>query len=332
MTYLTQNKNMRLWSIALAMALFGAGACESPVSSGPDESTAGEARPQGTTSPEETPPEAASAQGARKVPRSAPSGSPFQRFPTIFVENRGQADEHIDFYVHNGRPRTGFSKSSVTYVLSRPATAEELADEMLRHPEMGIEFNAVDSHSEGPSRPRGSRQGEETGWSHTFTVRVDFDGANPQVSPQGREKAETVISYFKGQREDWKTAIPTYHELVYTELWAGIDLVYLDRNGYPVETFRLSPGADPSHIRLAYHGAEGVKVDENGRLLVEMGIGTYIKEQPSAFQEIDDERRSIPIAFEVKHMSPGHDIVSYALSAYDDEKPLYISPLKDAPN
>ncbi len=41
-----------------------------------------------------------------------------------------------------------------------------------------------------------------------------------------QEPTQTVISYFKGQPDEWQTGLPTYARLVYPDLWPGIDLVY----------------------------------------------------------------------------------------------------------
>lgn len=324
-------KAIGLFTAQLSIALIGAFGCDSPIIGEPEESVTDEASTAETASTT-SPTTATTTVESPRPPidtQPSPSGSPFQRFPTLFVENRGQASEHIDYYVHTGHPRTGFSKNSVTYVLSRPATAEDLEVEALRQPEVAIHFDRPGHphvHPEGPPQRPPQHPDGETGWSHSWTVRVEFEGANPQARPQGREKAETIISFFKGQREDWKTAIPTFHELAYEELWAGIDLVYVDRQGFPVETFQLAPKADPSHIRIAYLGAKEVIVDENGRLLVDMDIGTFVKERPSAYQKVDGQRVSVAVEFKVEHPEPGRSIVRFVLGTFDDTKPLFIVP------
>ena len=57
-------------------------------------------------------------------------------------------------------------------------------------------------------------------------LRLDFLGANPAVHPEGRIPTEAIVSYLKGDRSQWKTALPTYSEVVYKAFWTGIDLVY----------------------------------------------------------------------------------------------------------
>jgi len=43
---------------------------------------------------------------------------------------------------------------------------------------------------------------------------------------QGKKQIKTVFSYFKGQPENWETGLPTYSDLLYKDLWLGIDLIF----------------------------------------------------------------------------------------------------------
>ena len=78
-----------------------------------------------------------------------------------------------------------------------------------------------------------------------WAVKLDFLGANPDSRPIGKDKTEAVVSYFKGKPEDWKAGLPTYSQIVYTDIWPGIDLVYsgtFDRLKYE---FVVRPGRRP---------------------------------------------------------------------------------------
>ena len=59
-----------------------------------------------------------------------------------------------------------------------------------------------------------------------WIVSMDFVDCRAGVIPRGTALAPTAISYFHGPKESWKTGIRAYAELVYADLWPGIDLVY----------------------------------------------------------------------------------------------------------
>jgi hypothetical protein len=321
------------WGLVLGWAALTVAGCErSPTQAeqGAIEGSEpqGEVVAEGGAAPESAVPSAATAEGESVGSAVAPQGSPFQRFPTLFVENRGQASEHIDYYVHNGRPRTGFSAGSVTYVLSRPASAEELEEATLQHPELGL--GSLDEGMPSP-HPRHEHSGhthhkDETGWSHTWTVRVEFEGADRTVRPRGRDQAETVISFFKGEREDWKTAIPTYHQLAYENLWPEVDLVYVDRRCQPAATFHLKPGADPGKIRLGIHGAKEISVGPEGHLLIDMDMGIFVMERFEAQQEVNGQIRNLDVNFAVRALEAGRHEVSLVVGDYDRSGALVLAP------
>ena len=105
------------------------------------------------------------------------------------------------------------------------------------------------------------------------------------------------MSYFKGKPEEWKTGLPTYAKVIYRDLWPGIDLVYAGAEGRLKYEFIVSPGADPSRIRLAYSGADRVEVNGDGRLEVRTPAGRFEDDIPVAYQGAGEKRRSIPVAY-----------------------------------
>ena len=143
--------------------------------------------------------------------------------------------------------------------------------------------------------------------SERWVVKLDFLDANPGVRPVGVEETGAVISYFKGKPEEWKTGLPAYSKIVYEDLWPGVDLLYhgtFDRMKYE---FIVHPGADPSRIRLAYRGAESVRLTDEGRLAVQTPVGGFEDEVPVAWQEKEGAKVEVTVA--------------YVLEAFAEEKP-----------
>ena len=70
----------------------------------------------------------------------------------------------------------------------------------------------------------------------------------------GENRTPAVVSYFKGQTAQWKTALPTYSQIVYAELWPGIDLMYSGTVNRLKYDFVIQPGARVEQIRLGYTG------------------------------------------------------------------------------
>ena len=216
----------------------------------------------------------------------------FGKMPVHFVPNRGQLDKQVAYHVQGKDKTLYFTAEGITMALAMPA------------PEKATEASA-------PAEGR-------------YVVKLDFVGANRGVKPVGEEKTDTVISYFKGEPGDWEAGLPTYSKIVYRDLWPGIDLVYrgtADRLKYE---FIVHPGADPSMIRLAYRGAEGISVDKAGRLNVSTPAGGFLDDVPVAYQETDGRKKEVELAYDDLEK----DIYAYGfdIGAYDPAQTLVLDP------
>jgi hypothetical protein len=94
---------------------------------------------------------------------------------------------------------------------------------------------------------------------------MKLEGANPSSAIDGTEQLPGIVNYFIGNDPDkWRTKIPTYAKVHYTEAYPGIDLAYYGNQGKLEYDFIVAPGADPSQIKLAFDGSSEIQVAESG--------------------------------------------------------------------
>jgi hypothetical protein len=94
------------------------------------------------------------------------------------------------------------------------------------------------------------------------------------VKPAGQRKAKGTVNYLKGNDPaKWHTDIPTYEQVVYPQLWPGIDLVFHGENQQIKHEFVVQPGANVADIRFTYRGAKSLALDDQGNLLIQTEIG-----------------------------------------------------------
>jgi len=203
-------------------------------------------------------------------PSSAKLQADFGKMPLYFIANKGQMDERVDYYVQGKDKSIYFSPGGVTFVLtSTVASTKEIA-------------------------------GKSANSAERWVVKLDFVGADRDVRPTALDETGAVVSYFKGNPEEWHTGIPTYNRLVYRNLWPGIDLVYSGTVNKLKYEFVVQPGADVSRIKLAYSGASEVVLGEGGRLEVRTPLGDLRDDEPVAYQEKDVKREKILMGFVLK--------------------------------
>jgi hypothetical protein len=157
-------------------------------------------------------------------------------------------------------------------------------------------------------------------------LKLDFVRAN-LVTPQGQDRTPAIISYFKGPQEQWKTGLPTYTSIVYSNLWPGIDLVYSGTSGQLKYTFLVKSGADPKQIKLAYQGATGVNLTEREQLHVTTPLGGFTDDTPYAYQEVNGQRVEVAAAYELEAdtVTEAH-VYGFRVGKYDTSKELILDP------
>jgi hypothetical protein len=246
-----------------------------------------------------TPAASAAPAGERSTPLTGSLTAKFARLPLYFVENRGQTNREVSFYIQNHNRTIYFTPRGLTFVLT--------------------EANPVSDRKMGPDVIRSSAR---------WAIRLDFVGANPAVIPEASDRTETTISYLKGSPDHWQRGLQTYGSISYRELWPGIDLIYSGTGGELKYTFIVKPGADPSQIRLAYRGATSVSLSETNQLKVDSPCGSLEDEPPVSYQDAQGKRASVATSYEIDgELERETFVYGFRLGSYDPTLPLIIDPV-----
>jgi hypothetical protein len=118
------------------------------------------------------------------------------RMPLYFIENRGQLDSRVAYYVQGRDTTLYFTSEGMTLVQTDK-----------RHGGNGLKGKL-----ERVSLSRGISQAPDP--VSRWVVKLDFVGANPNPKITAADPTPAVISYFKGPREEWKTGLSTYGSIV----------------------------------------------------------------------------------------------------------------------
>jgi hypothetical protein len=157
------------------------------------------------------------------------------------------------------------------------------------------------------------------------TLRQVFVGAAPAARPQGQGQLPGVVNYFVGNdRARWHTGLPTYNQVLYRDLWPGVDLTYQGRSGALKSTFTIAPGADLTQIRLAYPSASSLRVDTQGNLVIRIGGAEIRDSAPLAWQPGSGLHG--PIAVRYRLLDGGRSYGFTLGGGYDPTLPLIIDP------
>jgi len=166
------------------------------------------------------------------------------------------------------------------------------------------------------------RAGRAEWISRQARVAVVFASARRDVQGQGEEALPGVVNYLIGnQPSAWRKNIPTYSRVRYRQLYPGVDVVYYVNDARLEYDLVLARGADPSRIRLRVEGAQGLRVDDAGDLVIATAGGELRQHRPIVYQESNGERRQVAGRYQLR----GNE-VRFALGRYDRSQPLVIDP------
>jgi hypothetical protein len=149
-------------------------------------------------------------------------------------------------------------------------------------------------------------------------------GASPAPEMDASELQPGVSNYFFGNDPSkWRTNVPHYSRIRYRDVYPGIDLVFYGSGTSLEYDFVVRPGADPSRIRLAYHGTGPLTVDRGGDLVAVAGGSELRLRKPVVYQEISGERVPVTSSYEV---AGGAHQARVKLGAYDTTRAVVIDP------
>ncbi len=129
-------------------------------------------------------------------------------------------------------------------------------------------------------------------------------GGHPKLS--AKAPSPTNVSYFLGtDKARWTSRTSTYDSVQLREVWPGVE-VGLKAYGQNVEKlFVVQPVQSPNVIRLRMEGAKGLRVSDEGTLVVTTGNGEIVYTKPVAWQEKGNVRLPVEVAYRLYSGSEG---------------------------
>jgi uncharacterized protein (TIGR03437 family) len=158
-------------------------------------------------------------------------------------------------------------------------------------------------------------------------VRLRFHGVNSNrlAKPQPLEPTGSVTHYLAGNDpRAWRTGIPHYDRLKYSNVFPGTDLIFYGDEGQLRYDFVLSPRANPSRIALSFDGVREVEPLASGELALHFSGGAVRLGVPYAYQVHEGGKQH---AIPARYQSRGGNRIGFELAKYDPALPVIIDPV-----
>lgn len=235
---------------------------------------------------------------------NTPTAANYAKLPLSFEPNQGQADSQFKFLARG---------SGYTLLLS-PAEAD-----------LGLRSSAASSstHAKDPGTPSATK-GAKTPDPYAI-LRLRFLGADTSAQIEGLDQQPGVSNYYIGNEPTkWRTNVPHFSCVRFKNLYPGIDIVFYGNQSQLEHDFIVSPGADPTKIRLRVDGTKKMSFDADGNLLLSVSGGTLHFSKPFIYQQSDAQTKT-PV--EGRFVRRGPHEIGFRVAAYNRKQPLVIDPI-----
>ena len=234
------------------------------------------------------------------VTQSSDTGKLLAGMPLRFEPNRGQTDSHVKFLARGEGYSLFLTETEAVLKLTRST----LDKAKFEHIETGAE--------------------REDGLPQSTVVRMKLLSAQHPTRVEPLDEMSGQSSYFIGSNASfWRMNIPGYARVVYRGVYPGVDLIYYGNQGRLEYDFRLAPHVDPKTISLSFEGVEGLRVDADNNLLINVLGGELQQPKPAIYQEADGVRRVVG----GRYVLGENNRVGFEVDDYDRDLPLLIDPI-----
>ncbi len=162
-------------------------------------------------------------------------------------------------------------------------------------------------------------------------VTMDLLDASKSPKIAGEARLPGMANYFRSSDpKNWFTGIPTYSKVSYKDVYPGVGLAFYGKNDRLEYDFLLDPGADDRQIRFQLSGAESVRIDGNGDLILDVGQREFRMLKPVAWQPAIGGKGRETVAAGYMLLTAGKRQtveVSFSLGKYDAKRALVIDPV-----
>lgn len=159
-------------------------------------------------------------------------------------------------------------------------------------------------------------------------VDMKFEGANSDLRIRSLDKREDYSNFFLGHLPEGRSCVPHYNQLVSFDVWDNVDVVFgnsMTGLKYYFICKPLGGGSSASQIDLKFEGADSVKINGSGQLVIYTKLGTIIQEKAAAWQ-LDANGDYSALGWQPSYTILGTNEVGFtSFGSYNNAYPIVIA-------
>ena len=154
---------------------------------------------------------------------------------------------------------------------------------------------------------------------------VKFVGMNPSAKVQSKFQDKKYYNYFIGNdKNKWASNVNSYEEVWYKNVYEKIDARLYAAEDLSLEyDMIVRPGGKVDDIKLAYEGLDGMRINQEGKLIINTTFGETEYPEPIAYQLVNGKRVSVKCDYTLTK----DNVLGFSVGSYFKNLPLIIDPI-----
>ena len=230
-----------------------------------------------------------------------------------FIENLGQFDPTVKFQGKIGLQTVWLTSDGIVFDATRPARASK---------ETAILPTSSTNDRKVFPPPLSRRTNSESRIIDRLVFSEDFVGSS-SPKPEGKEPQPGTYNYLQSRDiAEWRTNARSYAEVIYRDLWPGIDLRIYAKGSDLEQEFIVKPGGDLTRVHIAYRGINKLNVAKDGSLEVATAFGTLRETKPQLYQKVASTRATV----DGRYRLIGEQSYTFEVDSHNTAYALVIDP------
>jgi hypothetical protein len=236
------------------------------------------------------------------APAKTRAAANFGKLPLSFELNKGQIDQPVKFLSRGLGYDLFLTANEAVLRVNKPRALQP----------------------DKPKEPNGAKTDQDANVREGAVLRLKMLGANAAPQVEGQEELPGKVNYFIGNDPaKWRRNVPTYRKVYFKDVYPGIDVVYYGKQRELEYDYVVGAGANPKLIRFTVEGADQLRLDKSGSLLLKLKFGEVSLNKPVIYQlDENGSRREVKGTYVIN----GNE-VRFKLEKFDSSKSLVIDPV-----
>ncbi len=154
--------------------------------------------------------------------------------------------------------------------------------------------------------------------STIYRMDIKWLNTNKHSSIENGVEQGEVTNYYLENCPNGILDVKQYNQVTYKQIYKGIDLKWYHKEGHLKYDYNVAAGADYKQIQFQFEGAQKIKLNDKGDLVLKTPLGEIIEQAPLVMQE----GKILKSAWLINE-----DYVSFDIKNINPEKSFVIDPV-----